>query len=131
MRLSRETRERLSRHAQASYPEECCGALLGDAQGQVTARALANAAPERGRAFALSARDFLAVEAEAEATGLTVLGFYHSHPDEPAVPSAHDAQFASARWWTVIVPVTKDGAGAPRAWRFDEARGAFDEVPVD
>jgi proteasome lid subunit RPN8/RPN11 len=131
MRLSAETRAALQRHAASNWPEECCGALLVAKDGAVTVRPLANAAPQPTRAFALSARDYLAVETEAEARGLEVLGFYHSHPDGSAVPSGRDAEFASGRWWTVILPVTKAGAGAPRAWRFDEARRGFDEVPLD
>jgi len=131
VRLPPEARAEVMRHAEACFPGECCGALLGDERGQVHVRPLGNAAPEPGRAFSLSARDCLAVETEAEARGWTVLGFYHSHPDAPAVPSAKDAEFAWAGRWTVIVPVTKAGASAPRAWRFDEARREFEEVTVD
>jgi proteasome lid subunit RPN8/RPN11 len=118
----------LQAHARACYPEECVGALLEGPSGEVTARRLVNAAAERRRGFSISARDYLAVEAEAERAGATLVGFYHSHPDAPAVPSARDAEAAWAGWWTVIVPVRRDGAGAPRAWRFDPQRAAFVEA---
>lgn len=116
----------LQDHARARYPEECLGALLRAPSGEVTARPLENVAAEPRRGFALAARDYLALEAEAEQRGLTVMGFYHSHPDAEAVPSARDAEAAWAGWWTVIVPVWDGGAGPPRAWRYDGA--AFREV---
>lgn len=118
----------LQAHARACYPEECVGALLEAPTGEVTARRLVNAAPDRRRGFSLAARDYLAVEAEAERGGATLVGFYHSHPDAPAVPSAEDAATAWAGWWTVIVPVQRDGAGLPRVWRFDPERAVFAEA---
>lgn len=116
----------LQAHARARYPEECVGALLQAPSGEVTARPLENAAAAPRRGFALAARDYLAVERECERAGLELLGFYHSHPDAEAVPSARDAEAAWAGWWTVIVPVWDDGAGVPRAWRYDGA--GFREV---
>lgn len=116
----------LQEHARACYPAECVGALLRAPSGEVTARPLENAAEEPRRGFALAARAYLAVEAEAEQRGFTLVGFYHSHPDAEAVPSARDAEAAWTGWWTVIVPVWEGDAGAPRAWRYDGA--AFSEV---
>jgi proteasome lid subunit RPN8/RPN11 len=116
----------LQEHARARYPEECVGALLRAPSGAVTARPLANVAAEPRRGFLVSARDYLALEAEADARGLSLLGFYHSHPDAEAVPSARDAEAAWSGWWTVIVPVRADGAGRPRAWRYDGT--AFREI---
>lgn len=116
----------LQAHARARYPEECVGALLQAPSGAVTARPLPNAAAAPRRGFALAAHDYLAVEAEADQRGFTLVGFYHSHPDADAVPSARDAEAAWTGWWTVIVPVWDGGAGPPRAWRYDGA--GFREV---
>lgn len=125
--LSDEVSAALRRHAVACYPEECVEALVATREGRVFPRPLSNAADQPRTGFSLSARDYLAMEDEAQRKGLTVLGFYHSHPDAPAVPSARDASAAWPQWWTVIVPVTKVGAGQPRAWRFDEEARAFRE----
>ncbi|MEW6435256.1 MAG: M67 family metallopeptidase [Myxococcota bacterium] len=121
----------LQAHAAASYPEECLGALLRSASGAWVPVPLANAAPERRGGFSLSARDYLALEARAEAEGLELVGFYHSHPDAEAVPSARDAEAAWPGWLTVIVPVTAKGPGPLRAWRLDgvETR-SFTEVSL-
>lgn len=128
MRLSVDVIARLRAHAEAAYPEECVGALVRTASGEVVARPLHNVAADPRRGFALGAREYVALESQADATGHEVVGFYHSHPDAEAVPSARDAEAAWARWWTVIVPVSAKGAGAPRVWQFDEVRRGFSEV---
>lgn len=123
--LSEETVRVLRAHAARAWPEECCGALLADACGRVTARPVDNAAADRRQGFLVSARDYLRLEAEAAALGLTLAGFYHSHPDGPATPSASDAATAWPQLWTVIVPVVAGVAGAPRAFRFDDTTRTF------
>lgn len=111
-------------HAERAWPEECVGALLGDEVGLTQARPLANAAVDRRSGFLVSARDYLAAEADAAARGLSLRGFYHSHPDGPAEPSARDAASATPGWWTLIIQVEGGAAAAPRAFWFD---GAFHE----
>lgn len=128
MRLSVDVIARLRAHAEAAYPEECLGALVRTASGEVVARSLHNVAADPRRGFSLGAREYLALESEADAAGHEVVGFYHSHPDAEAVPSPRDASSAWAKWWTVIVPVSATGAGRPRVWQFDEARRGFSEV---
>ena len=39
-------------------------------------------------------QDYLAAERQARAPGSSMLGFYHSHPDHPAVPSQYDLDHA-------------------------------------
>lgn len=109
-------------HAERAWPEECVGALLGDGARLLLARPLENAASERHTGFLVSARDYLAAEAEAERRGLQLRGFYHSHPQGPAGPSAHDAAFARAEFFTVIIPMNEGVAALPRAFRFEHAR---------
>ena len=127
LELGPETVEALRAHAVRAFPEECCGALLVDAAGTVTARPLENVAPERRHGFLVAARDYLSLERDADARGLALCGFYHSHPDAAAVPSAADVDAAWPRLWTVIVPVTASGAAAPRAFLFDDTTRTFTE----
>jgi proteasome lid subunit RPN8/RPN11 len=68
------------------------------------------------------------VEDAAARGGLDVLGFYHSHPDHPAIPSAFDRDHAWPWYTYVIVPVEGGEAGAPRAWQLKQDRHHFDEV---
>ena len=120
-------REVLHAHAARAWPEECCGALLADASGLISARPLENTATDRRHGFLVSARDYLRLEAHADENGLVLAGFYHSHPDAPPTPSAADADAAWAQMWTVIVPVTAGVPGVPRAFRFDDTTRTFHE----
>jgi proteasome lid subunit RPN8/RPN11 len=111
----------LARHAEREYPEECCGVLLGSVAGDtrtvVEARACVNTrAEERGR-YAIAPAELIAAPREARARGLAIVGFYHSHPDHPAAPSATDRDEAC---WPecsyVIVSAGQGHAGEMRSF---------------
>lgn len=120
--------------AQMSYPEECCGALLGRVDA-VAGRKVIRAVPilnsrqdERRRRYLIGPEDVRTVEDAAARGGLDVLGFYHSHPDHPAIPSAFDRDHAWPWYTYVIVPVRGGEPGVPRAWQLKQDRGDFNEV---
>jgi proteasome lid subunit RPN8/RPN11 len=46
--------------------------------------------------YEIDARELIAVQREARAAGLEIVGFYHSHPDHPAQFSKTD--LAEAHW---------------------------------
>lgn len=77
-------------HGRATYPHECCGALLGRDGVVHEAHGLPNTTDEGPRRrFLVQPGDYRVAEARARETGFDLLGFYHSHPDHPAVPSAY------------------------------------------
>ncbi len=110
----------IRRAAEAAYPHEGCGALLGRRDGgpRVTeAVSLPNAETKTPRVrFEVSPRDFMSVEREAEDHGLELLGFWHSHPDHPARPSPTDREYAWEGLLTVIVSVRQGEARDLGAW---------------
>ena len=122
-------------HGSSAYPEECVGALLGEAgpAGKVVraARRVENArSEERGRRYLVGPEAYRAVEESARKEGLEVLGFYHSHPDHLARPSEYDREHAWPRYSYVIVSVER---GAPRAltsWELRDDREQFDEEEI-
>jgi proteasome lid subunit RPN8/RPN11 len=95
----------LTSHAERAYPNECVGALLGRGETIHETLELENASPTPGRAFELTAREYLRAEASAAEKGLELLGFYHSHPDAPAEPSARDRELLGKFAVNVIVEV--------------------------
>ena len=119
-------------HGASTYPNECCGALIGTSTGEVThvaeARPLDNVTAEGPRRrFLVSADDYRAAERHASAAGAELVGFYHSHPDHPAEPSQYDLDHAWPNFSYVIVAV---GGGTPRAirsWRLRADRSGFEE----
>ncbi len=111
-------------HAEAAYPEECCGAMLGRSDGQdwqvISSIAVENAARDdaRGARYEVGSRDLVGIALEARRRGLEVAGFYHSHPDCEASWSATD--LAGAHWIGAsyaIVEVRAGRAGAVRSFR--------------
>jgi proteasome lid subunit RPN8/RPN11 len=119
-------------HAAGAYPDECCGALIGRESGPVAeAFELSNTTDlERRRRFLIGPEDYRAAEARAAASGGELLGFYHSHPDHPAVPSAFDLEHAWPNMRYMIVSVRAGRPEEARSWRLRADRSGFDEDTV-
>jgi proteasome lid subunit RPN8/RPN11 len=96
----------IARHAEATYPNECVGLLLGQInegrktvsaiypvdntwEGQVNLAESDDPQSQRDR-FYLDPRDYLRADRAAREQGLDVVGCFHSHPDHPARPSERD-----------------------------------------
>src|SRR5262245_28481754 len=119
----------IRRHAARIYPNECCGALLGPSRGKVTrAFPLDNTFPDQQRRrFLVGPEEYRRAEVRANDTGLTLLGFYHSHPDHPAEPSSFDLEHAWPNLSYLIVSVRQGQAKEVRSWRLKSDRSGFDE----
>lgn len=121
--------------AEAAYPEEACGLLVGrrapDGDWRVGAvEASANVAePPRTRRFEVDPRLRLRLERRLRGRPDSIVGLYHSHPDGAAEPSERDRAmvFEPALIW-LITAVGRNRAPATRAWRPTADGAAF--VPV-
>jgi proteasome lid subunit RPN8/RPN11 len=126
----------LHRHTEAAYPEEGCGVLLGHLDGDSGRIAalvpVENRDPdERARRYLIGPADYLRAEREAERQGLDVVGFYHSHPDHPARPSATDLAEATFPGFVYTITAVADGhAEETTAWRLADDRSRFLPVPL-
>lgn len=123
-------------HAREEYPHECCGALLGNEQGDTRVIhqviRLANERTEqRERRFYVSSQQVLMAERQARAAGLLLLGFYHSHPDHPAIPSEYDREHALPYYSYPIVSVVQGEPAELRSWRLKDDRSGFEEEQVE
>jgi S-sulfo-L-cysteine synthase (O-acetyl-L-serine-dependent) len=119
----------IRRHGERVYADECCGALIGPRPGVVAeAFALSNTTDgERRRRFLVGPRQYQDAEARAGAAGRELLGFYHSHPDHPAVPSAFDLEHAWPNLSYLILSVRSGRAAEARSWRLRADRSGFEE----
>jgi proteasome lid subunit RPN8/RPN11 len=97
------------RHAEKTFPNECCGAMIGS-DGIVTAAVpLENAfAGEQNARYEIRPRDLVDADAEATRRGLTLIGIYHSHPDCDAYFSSTDLENSSP-WHAFVVLSVKAG----------------------
>ncbi len=114
-------------HGVETYPNECCGALIGR-DGVVTSTyALPNTTEEGPRRrFLVRPSDYQEAEKRASQAGGDLLGFYHSHPDHPARPSQYDLDHAWPFFSYVIVSVREGVSQDMTSWRLREDRSAFD-----
>jgi proteasome lid subunit RPN8/RPN11 len=119
-------------HGRETYPNECCGALIGG-DGVVRETLPLPNTTEEGprRRFLVRPSDYRAAEARAGETKQELLGFYHSHPDHPARPSQYDLDHAWPFFSYVIVSVLAGRALDLRSWRLREDRSQFDEEAID
>ena len=137
--LTADQRAQIAAHAEQTYPDECCGILLGrDAPATGDARAIERLLPidnawgagERRRRFLITPRDMLRAEREARVAGLDVVGFYHSHPDAPARPSEFDREHAWPWYTYLIAGVTQGRAETLAGWQLREDRVGYDEIEL-
>jgi len=118
-----------------TFPDECCGFLLGvendKGERYLTDLLIVNNAKEgdKRRRFEIASKDYLRAERYADERDLTLLGVYHSHPNHPAVPSEHDRLAAQPFFSYVIVSVLDGRADAVRSWRLNDERH-FEEEPI-
>jgi cysteine synthase B len=132
LRIAAAARVAVIAHATSTYPEECCGVLIGPSAHQVTeAVPLENVQGQnRQRRFVIDPAAYRAAETLADARGQVLVGFYHSHPDHPAMPSAFDLEHAWPNFSYPIVSVLDGRAADLRSWRLRSDRHAFDEESV-
>jgi len=100
-------------HAEAKFPNECCGAIIGkidDGAKHVTrAELLENAyAGAQGARYELRPEDLLEADKRARAAGLDLIGIFHSHPDCDAYFSKTDLE-NSCPWYSFVVLSVKGG----------------------
>lgn len=108
----------LAGHARREEPRECCGVLIGRVEAGVYH--VERAIPGKNRSashdlYELDPEDFVRADAEAEAAGLEVLGFYHSHPRGPERLSQIDRERAWPGYVQVLI-----GSGFSAWWQATE-----------
>jgi proteasome lid subunit RPN8/RPN11 len=100
-------------HAADTYPNECCGAMLGISDGEAkTVREvlpLANAfSGAQAARYELRPEDLLAADSAARKRNLDLIGIYHSHPDCDAYFSKTDLE-NSCPWYSFVVLSVRKG----------------------
>lgn len=134
-------RQLLYSHAEKTYPDECCGLLLGYQlqQGQSLVKILyevyptennwenqkqdfipADASLTRSRHYSIAPEVLLATQKYARKAGLEVMGIYHSHPDHPAIPSECDRIWAWPFYSYMIISVGNGKAQDLQSWVLDD-----------
>jgi proteasome lid subunit RPN8/RPN11 len=132
IRLSEKIVDEIEFHAEQTYPEECCGMMLGFSDKNI--HRIESVIPidnsqgdNRKRRFLITPDQYRHAEKLADKGKMELLGFYHSHPDHPAAPSVFDTDHALPWFSYIIVSVEKGKAAAMTAWLLNEERTQFVE----
>ena len=140
--------EQIVRHARETYPAECCGLLLADANGGLRFQAIRNIAgtAEGAATSGRSQRDGYVMDPKAllhaldaaERAGGSLWAIVHSHPDVGAYFSPEDRHMAldeeqEPLWPGVrylVVSVRAGNVDGARLYTWDETGRDFREEEV-
>ena len=94
--------------------------------------AISNAREESAKRnrFLIQPEELMRGEKYARSKDLDVVGFYHSHPESPAVPSQYDLEHAWPTYSYIIVSVMKQKAGDLFSWEQQPDRSKFDREEI-
>lgn len=137
VRITKALQGHIFRHLEATWPNEGGGFLLGQvgAEGARISESIpienVFEAAEQHHRYAMTPQDWMRLEDEADARGLVLLGYYHSHPDSPAIPSDYDREHALPNFVYLITRVQGGAAQEMLAWRLGADRSKFDSEALE
>ena len=133
LKLSLDQDAAIRRHGEDAFPGECCGFVLGAANG--TERRVHDLLPAinaredsaRHNRYLITPENFRQAERTAAEQGAELIGFYHSHPNAEACPSQFDVDHAWP-WYSYLILSVQDGASQTlTSWVLREDRSGFDQ----
>jgi proteasome lid subunit RPN8/RPN11 len=130
----------IRRHGEETYPQECCGVLLGQMDGDTrtvtsTARCGNTRTDSPENRYHIDPKELIRIQREGRSRDEDIIGFYHSHPDHPAQWSQTD--LAEAHWIGcsyVITRVAQGKADVTNSFELtgtDEGNKAFRDEKVE
>ena len=136
IRVSEKELKQIRAHGVRDYPYECCGLLLGrfSPSGKIVTETypISNAREESAKRnrFLITPEELMKGERYARDHDLEVVGFYHSHPDSPAVPSQYDLEHAWPTYSYIIVSTRADQATDLFSWEQEPDRSRFNQEEI-
>ncbi|MGB6299517.1 MAG: M67 family metallopeptidase [Rivularia sp. (in: cyanobacteria)] len=137
IKLSTQNLQIIFNHAESTYPEECCGVMLGEKSSDKNVVeviptqnawnresaddfACGDASHSRKRRYTIAPREMLRLQKSSRDKNLHIIGIFHSHPDYPATPSEFDRNCAWQEYSYIIVSVQNGKAGDINSWVLDD-----------
>jgi len=137
LNLTAELKKNIKTSGEASYPNECCGIILGEINedGSKNAKRTENINNssennEQYHRFLITPEDMFKAEKIARAAKLEIIGFYHSHPDHPSMPSGYDKDHALPFYSYVIISVDNGKAQVLTSWELTADRENFEQEEI-
>jgi proteasome lid subunit RPN8/RPN11 len=132
IQLTQTLQVRIFEQMEKTFPNEGGGFLLGTSNGDtVTISDITQVenvfeTEEQYHRYAMTPQDWMRLEDEADSRGLSLVGYYHSHPNSPAIPSIYDRDHALPNFVYIITSVIDGKAVDMRVWRLRPDRTEFD-----
>ncbi|HEX9864434.1 MAG TPA: M67 family metallopeptidase [Acidimicrobiia bacterium] len=124
-RLPDQIRQAILTHADNCAPNECCGLVAADSEGQIAfAYPLTNVDPSPF-SYTIDPDEHFSALVHAESHGWVITGVFHSHPGGDAVPSLIDVQSALEPGWMYLIAAPGEIRG------FTIRAGTVKEVELD
>ena len=134
MRIAQAALDAIRAHGAEGYPNEICGVMVGP-QGDASVtevRRARNMIVERSQdRYEIDPRDHIRIQRDADAAGLDIVGYYHSHPDHPAQASRFDTERAWAGYVYLIVSIQGGEAVDANAFVAERDGGPFNPAPME
>lgn len=140
--------QQLCSYAEKTYPEECCGLLLGT-NSQITKKIVKiwqtenswqaedwqewdrlGSETNKQNRFSIAPQDILAARKWARQSQLDIIGVYHSHCDGEAIPSEFDRAIAWPFYSYIIIGVQAGVATDVRCWTLDQQHQFVSETII-
>jgi proteasome lid subunit RPN8/RPN11 len=150
VRIDEATLAELRTHALETYPDECCGAVVTDADGRREVIRMRNVQDEMHAqdpdrfprpartAYYPDSADLKAALDRAESPGHVLTAFYHSHPDHDAYFSEEDVAQATPfgepsypRAAQIVISVYGTEVRAVKAFSWSEPDETFVAIEID
>lgn len=131
--LTKTLQAQIFEQMEGTYPNEGGGFLFGHTgDGFIEIKNITQVEnvfeeEEQFHRYAMTPQDWMRLEDEAEEQGLELVGYYHSHPDSPAIPSVYDRDHALPNFVYIITQVDSGEAVDMKVWRLNHDREAFSQ----
>lgn len=126
--LTPEQARQIARHALDETPREACGLIGGVGSRAVQVIATPNVADQPETRYEVDPAALVQALAVFQASGLDLIGFYHSHPKDPPAPSASDIALAYYPNNAYVIVSLRSGEPELAAWQI--AQGSAERVPL-
>ena len=139
VKLSQALQASIFNEVQGTYPNEGGGFLLGTYDAASATVQISDVihiensfeTEEQYHRYAMTPQNWAKMEDEADERGLTLVGYHHSHPDSPAIPSEYDRNHALPNFVYIITSVQDGKAVDQRVWLLNADRSAFDTIELE
>jgi proteasome lid subunit RPN8/RPN11 len=127
--LPRPVHDQMVAHCLGGLPEEACGLLAGDVEtGSVVSCYPTRNIAASAKLYTVDPKEHLRADRDAEASGHSIIGVFHSHTHTDAYPSPTDVAQAPDPTWHYVIVSLRDTEPVTRSYRIVD--GELTEEPV-